>query len=140
MTRTEEIREKDGRTRGLLQAKGLAGALLKRQANFSWLTAGGVNLIGIATELGGTTLLVTEHAKYVLTTNIEAPRMIDEEGVESLGFQVRSFPWHEEHEAAIAKELVGGGLLGCDVPLPNTVHVGEDVVRLRFSFTPSEIE
>ncbi len=140
MTRTEEVREKDARIRSLLRAKDLAGVLLKRQANFSWLTAGGVNLIGIATELGGTTLLVTEGAKYVLTTNIEAPRMIDEEGLELLGFQVRSFPWHEDQESAIVKELVGGGPLGCDVPLPNTANVGEDVVRLRFSFTPSEIE
>ena len=140
MTRVEEVREKDRRIRNLLHTKGLAGVLLKRQANFSWLTAGGINLIGIATEMGGTTLLVTEREKYVLTTNIEAPRMIEEEGIEALGFQVRTFPWHEDQEAAIVRELVGAGPLGCDIALPNTVNVGEDVVRLRFSFTPSEIE
>src|SRR5512137_51020 len=140
MTRTAEVAEKDARIKNLLKAKGLKGVLLKRQANFSWLTAGGINLIGIATEMGGTSLLITERAKYVLTTNVEAPRMIEEEEVETLGFQVRSFPWYEDQETAIVKELVGAGPLGCDVPLPNTVNVAADVVRLRFSFTPSEIE
>jgi Xaa-Pro aminopeptidase len=116
VTRHEEIQEKVRRVGALLQAKGLKGVLLKRQANFSWLTAGGINLIGIATEMGGTSLLITENAKYVITSNIEAPRMIEEEEVEKLGFQLKTFPWYEDQEAAIAEELVDGGPLGCDVP------------------------
>ena len=140
MTRAAEVAEKDRRLRGLLRDKGLAAILLKRQANFSWMTAGGVNLIGIATEVGGTTLLVTEQAKYVLTSNIEASRMIEEEEVEALGFQVRTFQWYEEQEAVIVKELAGDGPVGCDVPYPNAVTVAEDVARLRYSLTPGEIE
>ena len=50
------------------------------------MTCGGLNAIGFATELGGTSLLITENAKYALSDNIEAPRMIQEEGVEKLGF------------------------------------------------------
>lgn len=140
MTRMTEIEEKDARIRTLLQTKGLKGILLKRQANFSWLTAGGINLIGIATEMGGTTLLVTERAKYVLTTNVEASRMIEEEEVERLGFQVRVFPWYDDREAAYVKELVGDGAIGCDVPWANATNVAEDVMRLRYSLTPDEIE
>ena len=140
MTRLEEIREKEARLRGLMKTKGLAAVLLKRQANFSWLTAGGINLIGIATEMGGTSILVTEDAKFVLTTNVEAPRMIEEEGVETLGFQVKTFNWWDDQEAAIVKELAGGAPVGCDVPFPNSAAVNEDVVRLRYSLTPSEIE
>ncbi|RPI10905.1 MAG: peptidase M24 [Zetaproteobacteria bacterium] len=140
MTRAAEVAEKDRRVRDLLQRKGLKGLLLKRQANFSWMTAGGINLIGIATEMGGTTLLVTEGAKYVLTNNIEASRMIEEEEVERLGFQVRTYPWYDDREADIVKELVGDGPVGCDVPYPTAVNAAEDVVRLRFSLTPGEIE
>jgi Xaa-Pro dipeptidase len=140
MTRTAEVAEKDRRVRELLRSKGLKGVLLKRQANFSWMTGGGINLIGIATEIGGTTLLVTEQAKYVLTSNIEAARMIEEEEVEKLGFLVRTFPWYDDREATIIKELVGDGLVGCDVPYPNAVSVADDVVRLRYSLTPGEIE
>jgi Xaa-Pro aminopeptidase len=140
MTRLDEIREKETRLRELMKTKRLAGVLLKRQANFSWLTAGGINLIGIATEMGGTAILVTEDTKYVLTTNVEASRMVEEEGVETLGFQMRKFPWWDDREGTIARELTGGGALGCDVPYPNAVNVGEDVVRLRFSLTASEVE
>jgi Xaa-Pro aminopeptidase len=140
MIRLDEIREKEKRLRGLMKAKGLAGILLKRQANFSWLTAGGINLIGIATEMGGTAILVTEDAKYVLTTNVEASRMIQEEGVETLGFQVRTFPWWDDREGTIARELAGAGSLGCDLPYPNAVNVNEEIVRLRYSLTPAEIE
>ncbi|HSB79002.1 MAG TPA: peptidase M24 [Candidatus Methylomirabilis sp.] len=140
MTRLEEIREKEERLAGLLKARKLRGILLKRQANFSWLTAGGINLIGIATELGGTSLLVTERGKYVLTSNIEASRMIEEEVVEKLGFQVRTFQWYDDQEAAIVKDLVGDGPIGSDVPSANGVNVAEDVARLRYSLTPGEIE
>ena len=140
MTRLTEVAEKDQRIRGLLRAKGLKGVLLKRQANFSWMTAGGINLIGIATEMGGTTLLVTEGAKYVLTTNVEAPRMLEEEAVESLGFQVRTFPWYDDQEAALIASLVGDGPLGSDVAYPGAVNIAEEIVRLRFSLTPGEME
>ena len=140
MANMAEIQEKDRRMRELLRVKKLTGVLLKRQANFSWATGGGINMIGIATEMGGTTLLITEQAKYVLTSNIEASRMIEEEGVEQLGFQVRVYNWWNDQEAAIITELTGGGPVGCDVPAPDSVNVAEDVVRLRFSLTPSEIE
>jgi Xaa-Pro dipeptidase len=140
MNRLDEIRDKEARLRGLLAAKGLAGLLLRRQANFSWLTAGGINTIGIATEMGGTSILVTRDARYVLTTNIEAPRMIEEEEVEALGFQVRAFDWWDDREAALVRELTDGGPVGCDAPFPHTVGVSEEVVRLRYAFTPREIE
>jgi Xaa-Pro dipeptidase len=139
MAHAAELAEKDRRIRALLQARGLRGILLKRQANFSWMTCGGINLIGIATEMGGTTILVTEQAKYVLTSNIEASRMLEEEQVEALGFQVRVFNWWEEGEAAIVREIVGDGPLGCDVPYPNAVTLAEEVVRLRFSLTAEEV-
>ena len=140
MTRGDEIGEKERRVRDFLRAHNLTAILLKRQANFSWMTAGGINLIGIATEMGGTSILVTEAAKYVLTTNVEAPRMIEEEEVEKLGFQVRQFSWWDDQEAALVKELTGGGPVGCDVPYPNSTGVNDDVVRLRYSLTPSEVE
>src|SRR5512136_1576826 len=72
MAISDEIKEKEGRVRDFLRAKGLKALLLKRQANFSWLTAGGLNLVGITTEMGATTLLITEDSKYVISNNIEA--------------------------------------------------------------------
>jgi Xaa-Pro dipeptidase len=138
MVRDAEIREKEKRVRELIQSKGFAGVLLKRQANFSWMTGGGLNLVGITTEVGATSLLITENEKYVISNNIEAPRMIHEEGLEAQGFIVKTYPWYEEQEHAIVKGVVKEGLLGSDVPFPGAVTVTEEITRLRYSFTPEE--
>ena len=135
-----EIKEKERRVRDFLRLKGLKALLLKRQANFSWMTCGGLNLVGITTEMGATSLLITEESKFVISNNIEAPRMIEEEGLEKQGFVPKIFPWHEDQEVALVKELVGEGLVGSDVPFPNATILAEDIARLRYSLTPEEIE
>jgi hypothetical protein len=47
MAISDEIREKERRIQEFLRTKDLRALLLKRQANFSWLTGGGLNLLGI---------------------------------------------------------------------------------------------
>ena len=54
MAHRDEIGEKERRVRDLIQAQGLAAILLKRQANFSWMMGGGLNLVRVTTELGAT--------------------------------------------------------------------------------------
>lgn len=140
MVRDEESREKEKRVREFLLARGFAGVLLKRQANFSWMTGGGLNLVGIATEIGATSLLITEKEKYLISNNIEAPRMIKEEGLEGQGFIVKTYPWHEERETAVVKEVAKEGLLASDVPFPGAVTATEEIARLRYSLTAQEME
>jgi Xaa-Pro aminopeptidase len=135
-----EIKEKERRVRDFLRSKGLKALLLKRQANFSWMTCGGLNLVGITTEVGATSLLITEDSKFVISNNIEAPRMIEEEGLEKQGFVLKTFPWYEDQEVALVKELVGEGPVGSDVPFPNATTLAEDIARLRYSLAPEEIE
>jgi Xaa-Pro dipeptidase len=140
MAINDEIKEKERRVRDFLRSKGLKALLLKRQANFSWMTCGGLNLVGITTEVGATSLLITENSKFVISNNIEAPRMIEEEGLEKQGFVVKTFPWHEDQETSIVKDLLGEGPVGCDLPFPNTVMVAEEVAKLRYSLTPEEVD
>jgi Xaa-Pro aminopeptidase len=139
MALADEIKEKERRVRDFLQSKGLKALLLKRQANFSWMTCGGLNLVGITTEFGATSLLITEDSKFVISNNIEAPRMIEEEGLEKQGFVTKIFPWYEDQEAPFVKELAGDGAVGCDVSFPNATVLVEDIARLRYSLTPEEI-
>ncbi len=140
MAVSDEIKEKERRVREFLRSKDLKALLLKRQANFSWMTCGGINLVGITTEMGATSLLITENSKFVISNNIEAPRMIEEESLEEQGFAVKIFPWYEDQESSTVKDLVGDGPVGCDVPFPNTVMVAEEVARLRYSLTPEEVD
>lgn len=140
MGRDAEIQEKERRVRELLRSKGFAGVLLKRQANFSWMTAGGLNLVGITTELGATALLITEKEKYLVSNNIEGPRMIQEEGLEAQGFIPKIYPWYEDQETTVVKSLVKGGPLMSDVPFLGAVMATEEIARLRYSFTAEEVE
>ena len=138
MALVDEIKEKERRVRDFLRSKNLKALLLKRQANFSWMTGGGLNLVGITTEFGATALLITENSKFVISNNIEAPRMMDEEGLAKQGFVIESFPWFEDQEVFIVKEIVGGGPLGSDIPFPNAMVLTEEVAKLRYSLTPEE--
>ena len=134
-----EIQEKERRVREFLKIRNLQALLLKRQANFSWMTGGGLNAVMIATELGNASLLITEKGKYVITNNIEAPRMVEEETLEAQGYQVRSFAWHEDREVSLVRKIVGRGSVGCDWPFPDAVMVAEEVARLRYSLTAEEV-
>ncbi len=138
MALKNEIKEKERRVRDFLKSKNLKGLIFKRQANFSWMTCGGLNLVGITTEAGATTLLITENAKFLVSNVIEAPRMIHEEGLEKQGFIVKTFPWDEDQEVSIVKEIVGEGPLGSDLPFPNATVLTEEVAKLRYSLTPEE--
>lgn len=135
---TDEIREKERRVRQLIHSKDIGAILLKRQANFSWMTGGGLNLVGITTEVGATSLLITRDSKFVISNNIEAPRMVDEEGIENQGFKMFVFPWYEEREVDIVRQLVKNEPVGCDVAFPDAVMLAEDIARLRYSLTPEE--
>jgi Xaa-Pro aminopeptidase len=140
MAVSDEIKEKERRVREFLRSKNLKALLLKRQANFSWMTGGGLNLVGIATEFGATSLLITGDSKFVISNNIEAPRMMDEEGLGKQGFVIKTFPWHEDQEGSVIRELVGESPFGSDGPFQNAMVVAEDVAKLRYSLTPEEQE
>ena len=132
----DEIKEKERRVREFLRSKGLKALLLKRQANFCWMTCGGLNLVGITTEFGATSLLITEDSKYVLSNNIESARMIDEERLDKQGFILKTFPWYEDQEVSMVKELVGESSFGSDAPFQNAMVVAEDVARLQILLHP----
>jgi Xaa-Pro aminopeptidase len=141
MTRLEEVSIKVLRLQELMQAKGLKGILLKKQPNFSWLTAGGYNMVGIASEMGVTSLLVTANERYIIANRIEMRRMLVEEGLESLGFKPLEFEWFEDREAELVKNCTGElSGVGCDVGFADTRNMDGEIKKLRYSLTDSEVE
>jgi len=136
----EEIHEKKRRVRELMAQRGLDGILLRKQCNFSWFTGGGLNLVGIATEMGVASLLITPEAEYALCNNIEAPRMDQEEQLTGQGYEIRSFPWYEDKEQQLVKELTNNGTVGCDSVFPGTEEISESLNPLRYSLTSWEVE
>lgn len=141
MDRNEEIIEKKRRVRRMMEAHGLRALYLKTQCNFSWLTAGRLNLVGIAMELGAAGILITPEREYVVCNNIEAPRIADEEKLEEQGYEIHSYPWHSDRERDTVERLAGGAEgIGADFGFPGARNVTADVARLRFSLLSPEIE
>jgi Xaa-Pro dipeptidase len=141
MTRLEEVTLKEQRLRALMSQKGLEGIWIRKQPNFSWFTGGGLNMVGIATEMGVTSLLITRTGRYLIANNIEAGRMLDEEGLADLGFQVVDQPWHDENDPALVEKIAGSlASVGTDAALGECQNVEGDIRKLRFSLTASEID
>ena len=95
--------------------------------------------MGITTEVGAASLLITEKGKFVITNNIEAPRMAAEEKLEAQGYEIRSFPWYEEREAALVRRSSARGRWDAMCPFPNAVVLAEEIARLRYSLTAEEL-
>lgn len=140
----EEITIKKAQVRELLAQQGLDAIYLKKSANFSWLTGGAYNLVGLATEMGIAGALVTKDKLFVVCSNIEAPRMRDEERLEEQGYEIVSFPWNEDQEAAIVAKLAdarpAGLKLGADHAFPGALDISGKLNPLRYSLSSWEVE
>lgn len=95
-------------------------------------------MVGIATEMGVTSVLVTKDGCYLIANKIEAPRMRDEE-LDELGFEIVSYEWYENKELEIVKKIAGEKV-GCDSPVAGLIHVEGEFNELRYELTESEIE
>ena len=129
---------KQDRLRALLAERHLDALLLQRASSFAWATCGAASYINTAATNGEASLLVTPSAHYLITNNIEATRLRQEEQLEAQGWEFRIAPWHAA-QTAVA-ELTRGLKLGCDGSYPGAADVSHQMARLRASLTPEEGE
>lgn len=139
MINFSEMQEKERRARELMESEGLDALAISTIANFAWLTCGGSNYVGIATEVGSATAIITRSGKYIVCDNIEAGRLRDEE-IRDQGFELISFNWFEPRRDDIIQEIVGDGILGSDIPMPGAKNIAPALDPYRYSLTPEEIE
>ncbi|MCX6374578.1 MAG: M24 family metallopeptidase, partial [Armatimonadetes bacterium] len=134
----QEVAEKDNRVRGILSSQGLSALVLTTQANFAWFTCGGDNRVANGTDLGGTSIIITPDAKYVVCDNIEAPRILDEE-LAGQGFEFVTYNWWE---SSLADEIakLAKGPIGADTPIGSARLFGSEIAQLRYSLTGPEVE
>lgn len=135
---SEELQEKWRRVVEYLERKGLDGVLLTRQDNFSWFTGGKDNHVATVEDAGAATLYITKEDVTLITTNIEAPRLLVEE-ISDYGYQLKSVPWYEGTEAAI-QDLIAGKKVGSDTGFPGTVDIMGDFPTLRYCLTQNEVK
>jgi Xaa-Pro aminopeptidase len=137
----EEIRVKLDRIFSIMEEDNLKAIVLKRHANFSWLTGGAINVLCTAQDTGVTTLLITKDKKYVITSNIEAPRMEIDEKVKERGFEIVEYPWYEGNELNVIEDIVGDLTnVGCDISLYPLKDVSGKINKCRYQLLEPEID
>jgi len=129
----EDRREK---LRDLMDRLGLGALLMRRPANFAWYTGGADNRVDHADPLGVAAILLTLEGDYVLTDNVEAPRMREEE---TPGFEVVEHPWYED-SAGTLRALIGDSPLGADFPAGDALEVSAEISPLRYVLDADAIE
>lgn len=132
-----EIEIKQERIIKLLDKKNLDGIILAKNSNISWLTGGMENRIVFVSEEGAVKLIVLKDKILVLTNNIEAERVIKEEGLDKEGFQFIVNQWYERD---LLDDLIRKYRLGGDCYFPEVNNLQEEIKQLRFSLLPEEIK
>jgi Xaa-Pro aminopeptidase len=74
---SRESRERN--LRELMETHGVGAILLSHPANFAWYTGGADNRVDRGEPVGVPSILVTRDDAFVLTDNIEGPRMREEQ-------------------------------------------------------------
>lgn len=139
MDRTQEVGVKVEKVRSWLAASGLSGVVIGSQANFAWITAGGHSHVATSGEAGVGSVVVTADRATVVTPNIEARRLTDEE-LPTGCFDVIDFPWHlPEQQNEIIDDLTGGGPAAGDLP-GSKRRPAEGITELRRILLPSEVD
>lgn len=133
-----EFEFKQQQIRALLAEKNLDALWLQRVSSFAWATCGGASYINTASTIGAASLLITLHTHYVITNNIEAKRLEQEQGLGEQGWEFRVADWYTVNPAI--NELTRGLRVGSDFPTPNTTDLTNEIARLRANLTPEEGE
>lgn len=131
-----EIEVKLDKIQTLLDDRGLDALLIQQVANFAWLTGGASSYVNAADSIGIASLLVTPHGRYLITNNIEAPRLRDEEHLEEQGWEFKISPWYQVIDWV--GQLTKGLRVGMDSFSPDRKDLSEDLIHLRMTLSPEE--
>jgi antitoxin VapB len=131
-----ELHAKLDRMQELLGRAGLDALLLQRTSNFAWATCGASSYIDRADSMGVASLLITPTHRYVITNNIEANRLIQEEQLVEQGWEILASPWHEEDP--LRAELTRGMRLGADFGYPGALDLSWEIAQVRSRLTVQE--
>ena len=137
--RSKEVQEKLAVMRDWLRASGATMLRLRGTDWFAWATAGGSNTVLLAAETGVAEIAVTPEHAHVLTDEIEAQRLQDEE-VPTGCYEWHVAPWADAGaRARFAAELAGGGPVLSDRPAAGEALLSPAMLQHRYCLTDGEI-
>jgi antitoxin VapB len=139
MDRADEVARKLGSVRDQLDRLGLDAVAFRTVANVAWLTAGARAYVSAEGTEGVVAAFVTPGAAYLATSNIERQRLLDEE-VTGLPFELLDTPWHEGPAHQALAGLSDPARTACDVAWDGYAPLPAELLELRRSLCPEEVE
>jgi Xaa-Pro aminopeptidase len=133
-----EFEGKQERIQALMADHGLEALLLQRVSSFAWATCGRACYVHTASSFGEASLLVTPSGRYVISNNIEGPRLAEEEGLVQQGWELCAGPWYEAQETVA--RLTQGLSLGADIPYAGALDLSAKLARMRANLSSEEGE
>jgi antitoxin VapB len=119
-----------------MTSRNLGALFLQTAGSFAWATCGAASFINRASTNGLASLLITQEHQYLITTNIEAPRLEKEQQLAANGWGFQINPWYEA--PAAMTQLSHGLSLASDGAYPRAQDLSADLARLRANLTPEE--
>ena len=119
---------RDRSLRELMDRHGVGALLLSSPANFAWYTGGADNRVDHGDPDGVASVLLTPDSACILTNNIEAPRMREEQTPE---MELVEHSWHEE-PSTLLRDLTGGAGVGTDFPSTSGPDLSAEISPLRY--------
>ncbi|MES1981308.1 MAG: M24 family metallopeptidase [Pseudomonadota bacterium] len=132
-----EVEQKLAIMRSWLGSTGASVLRLRGTDWFAWATAGGSNTVLLTAETGVAEIVVGANDAYLLTDDIEALRLREEEVPDGYAWYVS--PWAEPQvrERFVAQLAVGGVVLA-DRPAADEIALTDAMLQQRYRLTDSE--
>ena len=133
-----EVQAKLERLRTQMRASNVDAVRLRGVDWFFWATGGGASWVILTSETGVAEVLVTLKDAWVLTNQIENPRLRLEEVPSQYSVQV--FPWQDSRaREAFIGDQVGSGHLASDRPVGAEAQLPESIVELKLILDSGDI-
>lgn len=134
----DELESKLSAVRAALAEAGLTAVRLRGVDWFAWATCGGSAVVVLTAEVGVAEVLITADEAVVLTDEIEAARLADEQLPP--GLRVHADPWAELEGREKFVRAMAGDRVASDRPEPGEAPLPEGLWRARRSLLPQELE
>ncbi len=128
------------RLRAWMQTQGLGAVLLTRRDQIAWLTAGADSHVVLSWADGFAVLVITAERTWFTAYRADAGRLVEEEGLEALGFASVVCTWHGADPLAVARSLAGNGRIGCDQAMAGCELITAPLVRLHEPLSDLDVE
>lgn len=135
--RKTEVQAKLSRLREQMAAQHLDAAHLTTTASTAWITAGAATYVNESTDIAASSALVTHNHAYILTTTVEEPRLLHEEHLHDLGFEVLAEPWYATGKCL--SQITGSGRVGHEYPQESDNSISRTLMELRANLQPTEV-